>query len=89
MKIIEKQLTLADFSENNRDRVIGDSLYRIILNSQCKWQVFEVFNDSKVFALAYSDETFNELEEAINFVNSIQKEREFSNRMFEKLQRDK
>ena len=71
-------ITLETFSESNRDRVIGNSLYRIIMNSRCKWQVFEIFNDGKAFTLSYSNEAFDELEEAINFVNSIQKEREFS-----------
>lgn len=72
-------ITLETFSENNRDRVIGNSLYRIIPNpKRRKWQVFEIYSNNSSYAQAYSDETFDELKEVIDYLNSLSKERELT-----------
>lgn len=74
------QLTLETFSEVNRSKVIGNSLYRIVITPSGKWRVFEIFSDNYRYAHAYSDEVFGDLVDCIDYFNSINREREFTGR---------
>lgn len=73
------KITIENFSANNRDRKIGNSLYRICnidgVNGKGKWYIHEIYNDGKEWAHSnnfYSDS----LEEVINKINSFTKEKE-------------
>ncbi len=81
-------LTVESFNENNREKKIGNSLYRIC---QCqdtgKWYISELYNGKNVFSKSryfYSDS----LRDVIDKFNSISKERVvFSNYIREKVEK--
>lgn len=73
------KITIENFSTNNRDRKIGNSLYRICntdgTNGKGKWYIHEAYNDGQEWCRSnnyYSDS----LEETIARINSFTKEKE-------------
>ena len=69
-------ITLENFSETNRSRTIGNSLYRICkADKGGKWYIHEVYNNGAEWAgnNAYRNE---DLQEVINILNSFTKEKE-------------
>lgn len=70
-------ITLENFNEYNRDRKIGNSLYRICNTNgdKGKWYIHECFNDGDEWCRAnyfYLDS----LQEVIDKLNSFTKEKE-------------
>lgn len=64
------------FSEINRDKVIGNSLYRICRDDNTKkWYIYEHYNDKEGWAInrAYYNSS---LEDTIHIWNGIKEERE-------------
>ncbi len=75
----EEKNTLENFSEGNRDRHIGNSLYRICntdaRSGKGKWYIHECFNDGSEWCRAnyfYNDD----LRTVIDIINSFTKEKE-------------
>jgi hypothetical protein len=69
-------LTIQDFNQYNRDKQIGNSLYRICKSEILgKWYIHETYNDQKGWAgwNAFHNE---DLQKVIDIFNSITKERE-------------
>ena len=73
------KITVENFSADNRDRRIGNSLYRICntdgVNGKGKWYIHEAYNDGQEWCRNnnfYSDS----LEETIARINSFTKEKE-------------
>lgn len=69
-------LTKETFSEVNRDKIIGNSLYRICRDDNTKkWYIYEHYNDKEGWAIhrAYYNSS---LEETIHILNGIKEERE-------------
>jgi len=69
------KITLANFGEHNRDRKIGNSLYRICRNDSGKWYIHETYNDGAGWArnnAYYSDD----LQAVIDRINSFTTEKE-------------
>lgn len=72
-----KILSITTFSENNRTKVIGHSMYRICnkdtMNGKGKWYIHETFNDGETWSQgnAYFRES---LEEVIDMFNMLSKE---------------
>ena len=75
------KITLENFSEHNRDRHIGNSLYRICRNEYGMWYILEAYNDGKEWARA-KDYYNKELSFVIDKINSFSKEKEIVNRRF-------
>lgn len=75
----EEKITLENFSSDNRDRHIGNSLYRIC-NTDAKagkgeWYIHECFSDGSEWCRAnyfHSDD----LQNVIDKINSFTKEKE-------------
>ncbi len=81
----EEKITLENFSADNRDRHIGNSLYRICntdaRNGTGKWFIHECFNDGQEFSGAhyfYNDD----LQTVIDIINSFSKEKEIVSILF-------
>lgn len=73
-----EKIKMEDFGPDNRDRKIGDSLYRICRNERTKkWYIHEGYNnlDSGEWAIA-NDFYEDDLEKVIARVNSFTKEKE-------------
>ena len=70
-------ITIGDFSEHNRDRIIGKSLYRICRTEDeyKKWYIHETYNDGIEWACNNAFYSYD-LQETINKINSFTKERE-------------
>ena len=73
------KITLENFDEYNRDRKIGNSLYRICntdgMNGNGKWYIHEAYNDGSEWVRSnnyYSDS----LKETIDRINSFTEEKE-------------
>jgi hypothetical protein len=79
MKLPADKITLDTFSEHNRDRHIGNSLYRICRNEDTgKWYIHERYNDGTYWGI--SNGYFSEsLEDVINKINSFTVEKEVIN----------
>ena len=72
---MNKKITIDNFSEQNRDRRIGNSLYRICRNEKGLWYIHECYNDGIEWSRSnncYSDS----LEEVIKKINSFTQEKE-------------
>lgn len=75
----EEKITIENFSEDNRDRHIGNSLYRIcntdVRSGKGKWYIHECFNDGSVWCRAnyFLDD---DLQNVIDKINSFTKEKE-------------
>ena len=73
-------ITLESFSDSNRTKTIGDSMYRICrTDNQDMWYIFEVHNSGTVFASGkahYNDR----LEDVLSVFNNISQEREIVGR---------
>ena len=73
------KISLENFNEYNRDRKIGNSLYRICntdsLNGKGKWYIHETYNDGSEWTCnnAYNTES---LEKIIDKLNSFTREKE-------------
>lgn len=69
-------ITLNNFSEHNRSKYIGNSLYRICQNKNTKqWYIHETFNNKDTWA-GNNDYYNDSLELVIDKFNSIEKEKE-------------
>lgn len=73
------KITMENFNEYNRDRKIGNSLYRICntdgANGKGKWYIHEAYNDGTEWVRSnnyYSDS----LDETIDRINSFTEEKE-------------
>ena len=73
------KIILENFNEYNRDRKIGNSLYRICntdgINCKGKWYIHEAYNDGSEWVRSnsyYSDS----LKETIDRINSFTAEKE-------------
>lgn len=79
-------ITLGNFSPENRDRYIGNSLYRICntdpRNGKGKWFIHEIFNDGSSFCCASDNCASDNLQEVINRINSFTKEGEITSVAF-------
>lgn len=54
------KITLENFGPNNRERQIGNSLYRVCIDSRTKqWYLFEIYNDGFGFTYAKSFYTYD------------------------------
>lgn len=75
-----QMITLGNFSAENRDRHIGNSLYRICntepRNGNGKWYIHEFYNDGSTWSGASDDFVSNDLQAVIDRINSFKKERE-------------
>lgn len=70
------KITLENFGSNNRERQIGNSLYRVCIDSQTKqWYLFEIYHDGSSFACAKSFYTYD-LGELLKTLDSFSGERE-------------
>lgn len=73
-------ITLESFSESNRMKMIGDSMYRICrIDGKDTWYIFEIHNSGTVFASGkahYNDR----LEDVLSVFNNISQEREIVGR---------
>lgn len=82
-----KMITLESFSAENRDRCIGNSLYRICntepKNGNGKWYIYEFYNDGSIWSGASDDFISNDLQAVIDRINSFKKEREIVSIVFE------
>ena len=71
------KITLENFSQHNRDRNIGNSLYRICRgkDDSGKWYIHETYNNGVEWSAnnAYYTES---LEEVIDIINSFTEEKE-------------
>lgn len=75
---MEQTITMENFGEYNRDRKIGNSLYRICNTKTVgkgKWYILEVYNDGTEWA---TNKAFycDKLQEVIDKINSFTKEKE-------------
>lgn len=74
-----EKITIEIFSQNNRDRKIGNSLYRICntdgANGKGKWYIHEAYNDGQEWVCS-NNYYSNSLEETIDRINSFTKEKE-------------
>ena len=69
-------LTIENFSPTNRDKIIGNSLYRICKNDDTgKWYIHELYGDQNGFA-GYNAYFDDDLQKVIDIFNNITKERE-------------
>lgn len=69
------KITIENFSEQNRDRHIGNSLYRICKNDKGFWYIHECYNDGNEWSR--SNNFYNKnLAEVIEKINSFTKEKE-------------
>lgn len=71
------EITLENFGPNNRERIIGNSMYRICRaeDDSGNWYIFELYNYETSFAMAkayFSDD----LAATINRLNSFKREME-------------
>ena len=70
-------ITLENFSEANRSKTIGNSLYRICQNAYTKrWYIFEMNNDGNGSTFARDDYTSENLANIIKKFNKIKSEKE-------------
>lgn len=69
-------ITLENFSEHNRDKIIGNSLYRICRDNKTKkWYIHETYNNKHTWV--GNNEYHNDsLEFVIDKLNKINKEKE-------------
>ena len=70
-------ITLQNFSANNRDRKIGNSLYRICRENddKGKWYIHEIYHDAREW-VGNNAHYSNELKEVIEQLKSFTKEKE-------------
>lgn len=68
-------ITLKNFSELNRDRKIGNSLYRICKTNKGKWYIHETYNDGDEWA-GHNFYYSNSLQFVIDKLNSFKKQKE-------------
>jgi len=70
-------ITLKDFGPSNRDKRIGNSLYRICRQSDDsgKWYIHETYNDGKGWSVNNGYHS-TDLKFVIDKINSFTKERE-------------
>lgn len=68
-------ITLSNFSPANRDRHIGNSLYRICLNDKGFWYIIERYSDKNTWASRTAFYT-KELKDVIDKLNSFTEEKE-------------
>lgn len=59
----------------HRDKKIGKSLYRIVKHDGEGYRVMEIYNDGKTFAKAYSNEQWDRVDDALQQLTLIDKER--------------
>lgn len=70
------KITLENFGLDNRERQIGNSLYRVCIDSQTKqWYLFEIYNDGSRFAYAKSFYTYD-LGKLLEILDGFSGERE-------------
>lgn len=72
---MENNITMENFGENNRDRKIGNSTYRICRNDVGNWYIHEMYNDGTEWAIA-NGFTNKDLSAVIDTINGFTKERE-------------
>jgi len=73
-----EKITLENFSEHNRSRIIGNSLYRICktdLGSKNMWHISETYNTKNEFSMSRSYYSYD-LQFVIDKINSFTKEKE-------------
>jgi hypothetical protein len=76
-------INLENFSEINRDKTIGNSLYRICRDRYTKfWYIFEIFNDGKNYSMAHDDYSDKNLADIINRFNNIKSEKEIISKLY-------
>lgn len=70
-------ITVENFSSTNRDKKIGNSLYRIcrVNNDSGKWYIHETFNNGSEWA-GYNAYHNDDLQTVIDKFNSIANEKE-------------
>lgn len=70
------KITLENFGSGNRERQIGNSLYRVCIDSRTKqWYLFEIYSDESGFAYAKSFHTYD-LGKLLEILDSFSRERE-------------
>ena len=74
----ENIITLENFSENNRSKIIGNSLYRICRNEERKWYVFEIYNTGDGNIRIGHNCEFEELNAVIDYFNCIDDEKRYT-----------
>ena len=77
----QEQITLENFSETNRSRVIGNSLYRICksdVTSKDIWYIFEAYNNTRDWGM-YKGYHSENLQAVIDILNSFKSENEVKN----------
>lgn len=79
LKVSEgKMITLENFSPSNRDRRIGNSLYRICntepQNGKGKWYIHEIYNDGYSLCFARDKLASDDLQNVIDKINSFTEE---------------
>lgn len=79
-------ITLENFSSTNRDRHIGNSLYRICntepQNGKGKWYIHEIYNDGSSWGSASDEFVSDDLQKVIDKINSFTEEREICSVVF-------
>jgi hypothetical protein len=69
-------MTINEFAPHNRDKRIGNSLYRICQNSETKkWYILEMYSDKNSW-VDYKAHFKDSLIEVIDIFNKISKEKE-------------
>ena len=79
-------ITIENFSEGNRSKTIGNSLYRICKDEHSKmWSVFEIFNEGKGPSMAHDDYSSKNLADVIDRFNNIKSEREITSKLYQEV----
>lgn len=70
------KITLENFSPNNREKTVGNSLYRVCIDSSTKkWYLFEFYSDGVNFAYAKGFFTYD-LGKLLELLDGFTRERE-------------
>lgn len=72
---MNESISIYNFFKYNRDRIIGNSLYRICRNTAGKWYILEIYNSEDAFSVGKGYFT-DDLQSIIDRLNSFSKERE-------------
>lgn len=77
MSKIKNIITLQNFDSHNRDRWIGNSLYRICRENDDsgKWYIYECYTDGSQ-CIDYKGYYYDDLKDVIDKLNSFTKEKE-------------
>lgn len=68
-------ITIENFGEHNRDRHIGNSLYRICKSDKGQWYIHETYSDKNEWS-GYNHYYSDDLQFVIDKLNSFTKEKE-------------